>query len=180
MGVRARTGQDSPLGQGEKKDRKSKRRKWKVPRKVPAKDEYQCLWKIQGQPPNPQSNCSDSRKKIHIRTLFSSLHALLFYLVYCWDFSGKQLSVIMSTAALPLLLQHEEWEELSWQLSLCLSLCSLWMHFSVYLVFKKSSISPPLPLSSLFCDEKVLHICLSPFLPPSSIHCSPPQLAGWL
>lgn len=51
----------------------------------------------------------------------------------------------MSAAALLLLLQQEERDELSWQLSLRLSLYSLWMHFSVYMARKKSSSSPFFP-----------------------------------
>lgn len=78
----------------------------------------------------------------------------------------------MSAAALPLLLHQEEQDKLSWQLSLCLSLYSLWIHFSVYMARKN-------PLFHLFSPASS-----APYLPlsvsPSLFHPSLRSSAGWL
>lgn len=131
MGVQARTGQDSPLGQGGKGSKEVKGRgREKSPRSGHLRTNVS-LWKIHGQPPNLQS-----KERRCIVELSFPPFSLCFFTLSCRDFSGKQLSVIMSAAALPLLLQQEEPDKLSWQLSLHLSLCSLWLHISIYMAKK--------------------------------------------
>lgn len=78
----------------------------------------------------------------------------------------------MSTAALPLLLQHEEWEELSWQLSPSLPLFPLDALFCLFSFFLNPQFHLLFPSPLFFVMKKSFS--------PSLFHPLLSSSAGWL